>query len=237
MIGSTDFTFGIINDPALLEEAFKLRFQVYCRECNFINEVDYPDRTEKDKFDPLSIHFFANDPEGIVGTARLVLDSPLGFPLEEHCKDCEFEKDIPKKHCAEISRLVISKHYRRRKNDGMYYSPDYADNPAAKAMAEKENLVKRIKPMTFGLFKEMYQASKRRDIRCWYVVMEKSLYLLLKIHGFEFKPIGKETDYYGPVRPYSARLEDLEKSVYHKLPNLFNEFTQDLEPKYRPIMR
>ena len=91
--------------------------------------------------------------------------------------------------------------------------------------------------MTFGIFKEMYQASKRQDIKYWYVLMEKSLYLLLKIHGFVFNPIGDEINFYGPVKPYLASLEELEKSVRQKLPNLFKYFMDDLEPQYRPIIR
>ena len=239
MISATKFTFGVIDNPELLQEAFRLRYQVYCHECNFIKEEDYPEGFEKDEYDPYSIEFFAQDSEGMIGTARLVLDSPLGFPLEEHCKDnLTIDKNaLPRNNCAEISRLVISKQYRRRRNDGMYYSPDYTDNPVAAAAAEKENLIKRIKPMTFGMFKELYQESKRRDIKYWYVLMEKSLHLLLRIHGFVFEPIGSEINFYGPVKPYLANLVDLEKSVQQKLPNLFHYFIDDLEPQYRPIIR
>jgi N-acyl amino acid synthase of PEP-CTERM/exosortase system len=174
----------------------------------------------------------------MIGTSRLVLDSPLGFPLEEHCQDNLFLKQnsLSRKNCAEISRLVISKQLRRRRNDGLYYSPDYVDNPKD-AATEKENLIKRIKPMTFGIFKEMYQESKRKEIKHWYVLMEKTLHLLLKIHGFVFNPIGEEINFYGPVRPYLANLEDLEKGVLQKFPNLYNYFTDELEPQYRPINR
>lgn len=233
MIGSIEFTYGVIDNPELLQEAFRLRYRVYCHECNFIKEEDYPEGFEKDEYDPYSIEFFAKDSEGLIGTARLILDSPLGFPLEEHCKNNLFidKNALPRKNCAEISRLVISKEYRRRINDGMYYSPDYIDNQEA---AAKKNLIKRIKPMTFGIFKEMYQTSKRRDIKYWYALMEKSLYLLLKIHGFVFDPIGSEIDFYGLVKPYLVNIEELEKSVKQKLPNLFKYFTSDLEPKYVP---
>lgn len=232
MIGQTEFTFRMVDAPDLLQEIFRLRFQVYCRECNFIKEDDYPEGIEKDKFDTHSMQFVAEDQEGIIGTSRLIMDSELGFPLEEHCTKLNIKKDaLPRQNLAEISRLVISKLYRRRKNDGMYYTPEYDDNVKNTDLI---NIAKRVRPMAFGMYREMYQESKRRGIKYWYAVMEKSLFVLLRMHGFIFEPIGEEVDYYGPVTPYLANIEEMEKSVHQKFPNLFKYFLDGLQPGYYP---
>jgi len=230
-ISQTDFTFKIIDSQELLEEVFQLRYQVYCKECNFIKEEDYPQRRESDKYDPYSLHFVAEDSEGIIGTARLVLNSELGFPLEEHCGGNLFIKrdSLPREKIAEVSRLVISKAYRRRKADGLYYTPDYNESPK---ISDAQILVTRIRPMAFGIYREMYQESKRRGIAYWYAVMEKSLYLLLRMHGFIFEPIGEEIDYYGPVRPYLGTIKEIEKTVSEKSPKLLQYFLDGLEPEY-----
>ena len=88
--------------------------------------------------------------------------------------------------------------------------------------------------MAFGLYKELYQECKRTEIRYWFALMEKSLWMLLKIHGFVFQPIGGEVDFYGRVRPYVAAIGDLERNVHAKFPQFLEYFTRDLEPELRP---
>lgn len=234
IIGRSLFNFSKANTPELLEEVFRLRYKVYCFECNFLNPADYPQEKEKDKYDPSSVHFFASDDLGIIGTARIILNSKEGFPLESHCKNnLTIDKKLlpdPKK-TAEVSRLVISKEYRKRKEDGNYYSPEYQDSPNSDS--EQENL-KRLKPMAFGLYRELYQECKRRNITHLYALMEKSLFFLLHLHGFSFKPIGEEIDVYGPVKPYLGNIEEIEKNIQNKYPNLFNYLMAGLEPEFQP---
>ncbi|OQX87588.1 MAG: hypothetical protein B6D55_02890 [Candidatus Omnitrophica bacterium 4484_70.2] len=225
------FTFKIVDSPQLLEEVFKLRFQVYAQERHFIKEEDYPDGKEKDKFDAYSIHFVAIDDQGeIAGAVRLVLNSPLGFPLEEHSQGALFiKKDkLPRQNLAEISRLVISKNYRRRKGDGLYYSLPVEDDPS------EGKFSRRTRPMVFGLYRLIYQESKRRGITFWYAAMEDVLYRLLKAHGFSFFPIGREIEYFGKVKPYLGIIEDIERNVQITRPDYYRYFTEGLEPHLLP---
>jgi len=229
VIGQHEFTFAKSDaNDASLEDIYRLRYQVYCKECNFLRAEDYPDGMEKDKYDPYSVHFVASDQNGAIGTSRLILYSELGFPLEEHCNGNLLvdKKTLPRHNAVEVSRLVISKEYRKRKDDGLYYGPDYVDNQRSEA----EHMMKRIRPMAFGMYREMYQESKRRGITHWFAVMEKSLYLLLRMHNFVFHPIGKEFDYYGPVMPYLADIREMERTVHEKSPQLWAYFTEGLDP-------
>lgn len=227
------FVFKKLDSPELLEEAFRLRFQVYCKECNFIKESDYPQGYETDEFDAYSIHFGGFDLQGkLIGAVRLILPTCEKFPIEEHCPFMEIDRNlIKRRECAEVSRLTVSKLYRRRVNDGLYYEPKVDDQTVEDKGAF---FLRRVRPMAFGLYRAMYQECKRLGINHWFALMEKSLWMLLKIHGFVFKPIGHEVDFYGIVTPYITGIPDLEKTVHEKFPQFFQYFIENLEPELQP---
>lgn len=227
----SNFTFKKIDSQELLEQVYRLRFHVYARECHFIKEEDYPEGKETDKFDPYSIHFAAIDEKGfVVGSVRLVLNSPLGFPIEEHSRgSLLIKKDkLSRQQLAEISRLVISKTHRRRKGDGLYYALPVEDKEG------EGNFRRRVRPMVFGLYKLLYQESKRLGITCWYAAMEDSLYQLLRSHGFSFFPIGEYIEYFGKVRPYLGTIEDIERNVQILRPDYYQYFIEGLDNTLLP---
>ena len=227
------FSFKKITTPELLDESFRLRYQVYCKECHFIKEEDYPQGFETDPLDQFSSHFGGFDDQGrLIGAARLILSGCEKFPIQEHCPVLNVDwNKVDRLKCAEVSRLTISKLYRRRANDGLYYEPQVQD---VKVEDGGQNFLRRVKPMAFGLYRAMYQESKRMGITHWFALMEKSLWLLLKIHGFVFKPIGPEVEFYGQVTPFIADLSELEKTVHSKFPNFYSYFMESLEPELQP---
>ncbi len=227
------FEFRRITSPEAMEEAFRLRYQVYCNECHFIRSEDYLDGTEKDGFDKHSAHFGAYDAGGcLVGSVRLILPSCGRFPIEEHCAALDVDPvKVPLRKCAEISRLTISKLYRRRAKDGLYYEPQVED---VTVQDKGQYFMRRVRPMAFGLYRELYHESKRLGIRYWYALMEKTLRTLLKIHGFVFNPIGPEVEFYGMVTPYLADITEMEQNVHEKFPQFFDYFMDHLEPELQP---
>lgn len=227
------FVFKKIDSPEVLQESYRLRYQVYCNECRFIRPEDYPSQIETDTFDAHSLHFGGFDSEGhLIGAARLILSSCGEFPIEEHCKDLAIDWNIiARRECAEVSRLTISKLYRRRAHDGLYYESQIQDKEVED---QGEHFIRRVRPMAFGLYRAMYHESKRTGVRYWFALMEKSLWLLLKIHGFVFRPIGREVDFYGMVTPYIADISEMEKNVHLKFPQFFAYFMETLEPELQP---
>ncbi len=168
----------------------------------------------------------------MVGAVRLILPCFSRFPIEEHCPTLEFDRSLtPRGNCAEVSRLIISKLYRRRANDGLYYEAQVEDE---KVEGKGGFFTRRMRPMAFGLYRAMYQESKRTDILHWFALMEKSLRKLLNIHGLAFRPIGPEIDFWGMVTPYLADIRDLERGVYSKFPQFFDYFMMGLEPELLP---
>lgn len=222
------------DEKNLIEQIYRLRFQVYCHECGFITEDAYPDGIETDQYDPQSVHFAAINSSGqVIGTMRMILPGTHALPIQRHCPGVTIEPEtLPGTGYTEISRLVISKQLRRRRDDGMYYEPQIEDKVVQDAA--KNEFLRRAKPMAFGLYREMYHESKRLGISRWYALMEKSLWLLLRIHGFRFDPIGEEVDVYGPVKPYLGLLPIMEQEVSKKFPKFFEYFIENLEVKSLP---
>jgi N-acyl amino acid synthase of PEP-CTERM/exosortase system len=162
-IDDIEFTFSqAAFDTEIMREIYGLRYQVYCHECHFIREEDYPERIEKDAYDPHAVHFFTRTDHGIIGTARLILDNPHGFPFEALCGDSlckEKLSGISRTALAEISRLVISKKLKKNYAAHHITPEDIVGKPAR----DKEEM-NRIKHLAMGFYREIYQESKRRGI-------------------------------------------------------------------------
>jgi len=227
--------FRVDDNEELLLETYRLRYEIYCHEAQFLDEKDFEDGIEKDIYDQYSIHFAALDKENrVVGTLRLVLVSELPFPLEEHCPNYDKTKlTFPRKNLAEISRLAVSKSYRRRKNDGLTGQESYHTSPENPIPDE---IIKRRKrpAIVFGLYKEMYNESKRQGITHWYAAMEQKLNDTLRKFSFYFDAIGPEEDYYGPVTPFLAEIKNIEQRLYAEKPDVMHLMAWGLEAKYKP---
>jgi len=223
------FTFRKVDprDLELMTDIFRLRFEVYGEECGFIRKEDYPNGLESDEYDTQAIHFAALNNFGeVVGTLRLILPGQRVLPIEKYCPSIRVDnKFLPQLSFAEISRLVISKRIRRRKGDDLFYAPQIEDERVANSAGEV--FLRRSKPMAFGLYRELYRESKRIGVTHWYSLMEKSLWLLLRIHGFTFECVGDEVDVFGPVKPYLGKVSVIEQEVAKKFPKFFEYFTEE----------
>ena len=222
-----------LSDTENMNQIYQLRFQVYGRECGFVKEEDYPDGLEIDNYDKQSVHFAAMGDDGnVIATMRMILKGKLPLPVEKYFSAIR-EKNLSTGQVpVEISRLVISKRLRRRKNDKLYYEPNLQDPEVVDDTPG--GFLRRANPMIFGLYREMYQESKRTGITHWYSLMEESLWSLLQLHGFDFECIGEEVDIYGPVKPYVADILKIEQKVSTMYPKLFTYFTDGLNQPQVP---
>lgn len=214
------------EDTATLEQIRRLRYDVYCLECKYLDADAFPDHLEHDEFDPHSTHFCAKNERGeMVATLRLVFDSSLGFPLEGHAGPLsEAYQQLPRAKSAEISRLILAKSYRRRANDGLYG----ADLGTAEGMSQAELTYRRSQyPLIlFGLFKEMYMESLGIGLEFWLAAMEAGLQRMLSNFGLGLKQVGEPMSYYGQVIPYYASIEELTRFVMESRPDVFKFFGQ-----------
>ena len=181
-----------------LKEVYKLRYKVYCQEKKFESEGAYESQYEMDEYDDYSIHFIAKVNEDIIGTARLILNNPIGFPVEKNCK---LDMSIDKKRSeqtAEISRFAISKQ--------MINSAGYSRSG-----------------LMIGLISELYKESKILGIECFHAAMGKGLQRLLTNCGIMFIQNGPVVDYHGPRAPYITWMKNIEEGTIMKHINYFND--------------
>ena len=194
-----------------MEEIFRLRFKVYCQECGYEDACDYLSGLETDLFDSVSTHFATTEGDSgrVVGTARIIRSSEFGFPALNHFDvDKNLLPKVPENQLGEISRLAISKEYRRRMVDKAIYSDD-SNVVSFLDAKEKRDWRKRFEiELVTGLYHCIYEESLRLGLTHLYAVMAEGLHSLLRRWGLVWKPIGPALDYHGVRRPYVASIEE-----------------------------
>jgi N-acyl amino acid synthase of PEP-CTERM/exosortase system len=210
----------------LWDSVQQLRYSVYCVECKYLDASQYPSQRETDEFDPHSVHFAAtNERQEMVATLRLVRDSPLGFPLEQHAEHLSADyRKLPRDKTAEISRLILARSYRRRANDGLYGQELGGPPKDAEAQAEATYRRSQYPLILFGLFKEMYVESVNMGLEYWVAAMEAGLQRMLTKFGLGLHQVGEPMSYYGEVIPYYASIRQLEEFVMNSRPDVFRFF-------------
>ena len=93
----------------------QLRYQVFCLETGYEDPAQFPDGEEKDEWDDDAVHFLVQERGSgqWVAAMRLVLPSAQHLPIEKRVPiETSLRRD--RRHCAEVSRLCMVGHYRRR---------------------------------------------------------------------------------------------------------------------------
>lgn len=200
----------------VLKEIYKLRYEVYCLERHYLEASEFDNDQETDEYDDCSIHFAAYTlNKDIVGTVRLVQPHDhQQYPFESHCTPFPEFAHPAREAAAEISRLVVKKTHRRRRGDSMEgISQDFREKGSTKAIQPRSTVRSDKRGnsplLLLGMYREMYRYSRQNGIRYWYAAMERSLARSLEKMGFRFVPIGPQVDYYGPVTPHMADLDEL----------------------------
>ena len=173
---------------------------------------DYPDRVETDEHDDAAKHFYAFDADKeLVGYVRLVRpDVKQRFPFQQHCITSGEGPILPAPGDAvEISRLMLRRDYRRPR--GSRRDCLLAGQKTAAFSGEKLHAASQV---LMTLYRQMYAYSRANNIGHWYAAMERPLARSLVRLNVSFKPIGPQSDYYGPVVPYLANLKELKAQTH-----------------------
>jgi N-acyl amino acid synthase of PEP-CTERM/exosortase system len=226
----------IDDAPELLEESYRLRYQVYCLERRFLRAEDYPNKLEVDEFDRHSIHVGAVDMQGkLAGTARVVKVTDAGLPLLRHCTIYPAEAELfeTSRRVVEVSRMAVSRHYSRRRDDGFYGVPEQS----GPVLAQRDRGRQRRHGgglVFLTVLKAAYQAAKRMETAHCLVGIEKSLHRIVVQYGFPCRMIGPESHYFGEVAPYAMDLKDFDNVILSRRFPVLDEFIVGLEPEFRP---
>ncbi|NMC75459.1 MAG: PEP-CTERM/exosortase system-associated acyltransferase [Geobacteraceae bacterium] len=210
------------DSPELLEQAYRLRYQVYCREYNYEEPGEHPNQLETDEYDNRSVHSLLVDRihETIAGTVRLILpdpDSPQrSFPIQRICSHAlvQDRRLLLTGTAAEISRFAVSKSFRKELRE----SPHLGTSRHVGESVESRILRSAI---PLGLMKATLHMSMEHGITDWFAVMEPSLLRLLSRFGIYFKPIGPLVEYHGLRQPCHANVDDLLERVRQECPDVW----------------
>lgn len=231
------FRFMKADTEDLVKKTFRLRYETYVEEFGFEKKEDHPGGLETDDYEENSIHFVAlNEIDDVIGTIRLVFHSDNGFPME-HATELHFDgPKPPPETTAEISRLTVSKSYRRRQEDGRYGLESYIPKSAGGSLPDSEFRKRKRKApvIVMGLYQIMYHESKRLGITHWYMITEKKIHDSFQKFGFRFYPIGEPVYYHGLRTPYLGIIQDMEDHMMHDNPFLLKLFLRGLEKEYHP---
>ena len=217
----------ISHDDPLLNEVYKLRYKVYCDEWGFERPEDHPGGIERDEFDEHSVHFVAirKDNQQLVGTTRIIFHSKLGFPIEEHCHINDDILKFDKSHWGEISRLAVSKEFRKRVGDDSIYKNDdpllYNVNSPYKEKRKNENQI------VIGLYRCIYRESLDSRLTHLYAVMAKGLFLLLHRIGISFMQAGPGIEYHGIRTPYIGCIKEMLEEFSRTNHDLYQCFIEE----------
>jgi N-acyl amino acid synthase of PEP-CTERM/exosortase system len=187
----------IDNIGSLLTESFRLRYQVYCVERQFLQAADYPRGLEFDQFDEASVHVGAVDGDGrLAGTARVVLPVNGTLPTLTHCTSSPLAEPLwgRTQRWVEVSRLSVSRSYGRTNH-----------HPSMRAQGVRDR-----GDILLAVTKAAFLASKRLGATHILVSIERSLARVLTRNGFPFCQVGPQFDYLGAVAPYSMDISAFE---------------------------
>ncbi len=166
-----------VEDEHMMERLYRFRYEILCEELEF-----FPKNSEKrevDKYDSFAKHLVAlNEKCEIVACARLIYNSPLGYPTQEHLRiNPEIENLLflyKQQQLGEVSRILLHKKYRNM-HDTKYIL---------------EHLVK----------EKIYFLAKEIGMEYAFTAMEKSFIRLMKMLKVHLQIIGPRQEGYGSPR-------------------------------------
>jgi N-acyl amino acid synthase of PEP-CTERM/exosortase system len=206
------------------DEAYRLRYDVYCEERGYEDAARFPNRMEMDEYDHNSIHALVRHRSSdlVAGVVRLVFadesDPHKPLPIEYYCGD-HFDRsvleryDFSRAEVAEVSRFAVSNRFVNSAAPAGDLSPQGDVHGRHRFQDDPSQYLPHI---SLGLIAMLFVASAQHRISHWYAIMEPSLNRLLGRSGIEFNAIGPIMNYHGRRQPMIASVNELLSDIYEK---------------------
>ena len=197
----------LVNTDASLQEAFQIRYQVYCQDRSFLAGQNGIETDEFDRHSRHAIIRWRQNNEAI-GTVRLVM--PTGkqaeddFPVEHVC-DPAVMHGFPRAKTGEVSRFALAKHQSAAIRD---------------VSAEMSSLLR------LSLLQGALSLSAQAGHTHWLAVMQPTLLRLLRGDGLRFEPLGPLVTYHGRRQPVMANLHTMLAGVEREQPAVWQYLTK-----------
>ncbi|MDH3325732.1 MAG: PEP-CTERM/exosortase system-associated acyltransferase [Gammaproteobacteria bacterium] len=217
-----------------LQECHKLRYQTFCVEKHYFIENEYKNSSEIDEYDTRSAHslILHKDSGLYAASVRLVLPSfnrvSEIFPIESHLtQSCRHEYaklvNAPREHVAEISRLLISKHFRQRTGESSTIH-GIGNDFGMMSSRQKRQFAAQI---SLGLFKAIILMSEKHEISYWLALMEPQLIRLLARIGIHFKHLSKHIKYCGDRHVCFENGREVLLGIHRQRPDIWAFITDE----------
>jgi N-acyl amino acid synthase of PEP-CTERM/exosortase system len=194
------------DTDALRREVYRIRYQVFCEEMGTEDKEQFPEGLEYDEYDGHSAHCLLrhrrNEKHDIyAGCIRIVLQHPrhrhVRPPFMLHCSDSLWRTKLdpfrlPPGSFGEISRLAITREFRRRKGD---VNGATGENLPMLSSTEEER--RHYPYIPIGLYMAAAVVWFESDMDYLFAMMEPRLARHLRRYGICFEQAGEETDYHG----------------------------------------
>lgn len=105
-IPGTDLMFKILTDPDDVDEAMRLRYEIFCKSMGVADQGDCPDGKDSDDHDPHCLHTAVTENDRIIAYARLILPCEE-FPIEN--RSGFLPNDFIRSQTIEVSRGFVVK--------------------------------------------------------------------------------------------------------------------------------
>ncbi|ANG62495.1 hypothetical protein A8C75_08340 [Marinobacterium aestuarii] len=221
------FSVRLADTQALRQEAFRIRYEVYCDELGFEDKNAFPDGLEHDAFDASSDHLLLvhNSSQAFAGTVRFahtsVSEPGLILPLEKYCSHA-FDpalfdlKAQARGTIAEASRLAVPARYRRR--SGETGRPFIFDGVRADISDQARN----FPYIAVGLYLAAAALFVQQNYQYVLVMMEPKLARALTRIGIQFQQAGEPIDYHGRRAPFYISPEILLSNMIAPIREMFD---------------
>lgn len=213
----------------LKNEVYKLRYQVFCIDNEIFDSENYPDELEFDDYDQHSVHYLIRHRKSgdYAATTRLILSDVNNpeklFPLEQYCKIDNFAvmQPINRKNLGEISRLCVSKAFKKRKNEVHTLAAIGPEQQGHLTLDERRTFLH----ISLALMACIIKASYENDILYTYAAMEPSFVRFLSALGINVIKIGPLVDYHGNRWPTLIKGTDMLDHLAEKKPDIWDLLT------------
>ncbi len=223
----THFQIIPADNTDLLKAAYRMRYQVYCKENHFEDRNLFPDQMETDEYDSHSAHSLVHckTTGEHAGLVRLVLPDPTNpnkpLPVEKYANLISYETNlrlqtIPRDSLAEVSRFCIS---RKARQACFAKSLRFVDN-------QRNALDTLLQQYTaLGLFSAVIRMGKQNNITHIIAVMQPALLRRLSHFGIHFHKMGPLIDYHGKRQPVIGMLDEVVQGIYEQRQDVWETIT------------
>ncbi|GAB4391134.1 MAG: hypothetical protein Tsb0032_01490 [Kiloniellaceae bacterium] len=208
-----------------IEDAFRLRYQVYCLDRGFESAEACPQGMERDSYDAYALHCLLRERAGTqpIGTVRLVRPAATpawfsGLPLAAYAPQ-ESMADImrlPAGTTAEVSRFAITRAAR-----------EVLRASSAQVSPKLEGVGEKLLPfMSLGLIRGLVRLSMQHGVTHWCLAAEPSLLRRLRSFGLHFTNAGPLVDHRGLRQVCYAELGTLLERAEAERPEFWDIMTE-----------